>query len=61
MSRYGKHIFLPITSIYKVFFSLEMEKRLVQTKTYYKCKYSIIAANVIRSEEYFICENPIKI
>ena len=47
--------------MYKVFFSLEMEKRLVQTKIYYKHKCSIIATNVIKSEEYFICENPIKI
>ena len=44
-----------------VFFSLEMEKSLVQTKIYYYRKYIIIATNVIRSETYFISENRIKI
>ena len=61
MSRYVKHIFLPITSIYKVFFSLEIEERIIQSKIYYKRKCSIIACNFIRSEDYFRGENPIKI
>ena len=36
ISAYRKLNLLPITSIYLVFFSLEMQKKLVQTKFYYK-------------------------
>ena len=41
MSAYGKLNFLPITRIYLVFFSLEMQRRLGQTKVYYKLCYSV--------------------
>ena len=41
MSTYGKLNFLPITGIYLVFFFLEMQKKLVQTKVYYKLCYSV--------------------
>ena len=41
MSAYGKLNFLSKTKIYLVFFSLEMQRRLMQTKVYYKLCYSV--------------------
>ena len=61
MSTIGKLNFLSITSVCKVFLSLEMERRLVQTKLYYKRKYAVITCNVISSEEYFIGGNLVNI
>ena len=41
ISTYGKLNFLPINSIYLVFSSLEMQRRLIQIKVYYKLFYSV--------------------
>ena len=40
-STYGKLNFYPITRIFFVFFSLEMQRKLLQTKVYYKLCYSV--------------------
>ena len=39
-STYGKLNFPPISSIYLIFSYLEIQKRLIQTKAYYKLSYS---------------------
>ena len=41
LSTYGKLNFYHITSIFFVFFSLEMQRRLLQTKVYYKLYCSV--------------------
>ena len=41
ISTYGKLIFFLRTSIYLVFFSLEMLRRLIKTKVYNKLYYSV--------------------
>ena len=41
ISTYGKLNLLPIKSIYLVFPSRESQRRLTQTKVYYKCFYSV--------------------
>ena len=38
---YGKVNFPPINSIYLIFSYLEMQRRLIQTKAYYKLSYSV--------------------
>ena len=38
-----------------------MDTKLVQTKVYCKREYTIIASNVMRSEEFLITGNPINI